>query len=516
MKKICKNYLIIFCLIQLNYVINEPIFIYEHSRHGERGPSSEYRSLFNNKTFYDEYNIHWEGDGQITLKGKMQHYILGIRNRYKYPNLLNYNEYNPKELLIHVIDSDRVKHSAYNQLLGMYRPRIKIPPNNYSITKMSKSKKFFYPPNYDVWRYKTTSKYKNIINEAELSIRLAEKMNMDNNSNSNSNFFLTQGDFDLNKENVKFNMNVIFTNFSKERIFYKKECLNHGKYINYYHRKNYKKLIKGILDKKYGNGLQKFIGYEKKDWIYGYHRSFSIVDHFIVNYQENRDMSYFLNMTKIDKDDFYKTCKKIYEYWLFHIFCDKKTCVMESSNLMEDLLEYMDNKINNKTNELKMVIDLGHDVTVAPMQLFMYKAFDVDYTACFFGCNLYFELYKTINKAKKENYYVRYYVDDDLRLNIYYEEFKKKVKDYIWSEDDKEEFCYGNIIKVLHPKLFLSFCILLFIAFGLILICVIYKYYGIYYKKERKYSSNLNNENNKNKQGNNNNNNDEKEMELIQ
>ena len=224
-------------------------------------------------------------------------------------------------------------------------------------------------------------------------------------------------------------------------------------------------------------------------------------------------MSYFLNMTKIDKDDFYKTCKKIYEYWLFHIFCDKKTCVMESSNLMQDLLEYMDNKINNKTNELKMVIDLGHDVTVAPMQLFMYKAFDVDYTACFFGCNLYFELYKTINKAKKENYYVRYYVDDDLRLNIYYQEFKKKVKDYIWSQDDKDEFCYGNIIKVLHPKLFLSFCILLFIAFGLICIFVIYKYYGIYYIKERKYSSNLNNENNKNKQGNNN---DEKEMELIQ
>ena len=76
-------------------------------------------------------------------------------------------------------------------------------------------------------------------------------------------------------------------------------------------------------------------------------------------------MHYFLNYTKINKDDFYKSCKKVYEWWLFHIFCDKKICIMESSKLMEDLLVYMDNKINNQTNELKMVIDFGHDVTVA-------------------------------------------------------------------------------------------------------------------------------------------------------
>ena len=30
---------------------------------------------------------------------------------------------------------------------------------------------------------------------------------------------------------------------------------------------------------------------------------------------------------------------------MFHIYCDKKTCVMESSKLMEDLINYMDNII---------------------------------------------------------------------------------------------------------------------------------------------------------------------------
>ena len=62
----------------------------------------------------DEYSIHWDGDGELTLKGKMQHYILGIRNRFKYPNLLNYSHFNPEEIIIHTTDSRRVEESAYN------------------------------------------------------------------------------------------------------------------------------------------------------------------------------------------------------------------------------------------------------------------------------------------------------------------------------------------------------------------------------------------------------------------
>ena len=47
----------------------------------------------------------------------MQHYILGIRNRYKYPNLINYTKFNPNELIIHITKKYRTKISAYYQLL---------------------------------------------------------------------------------------------------------------------------------------------------------------------------------------------------------------------------------------------------------------------------------------------------------------------------------------------------------------------------------------------------------------
>ena len=114
------NYVIILNIFNFNFVNNEIIFVYEHSRHGARSPIFDIHPKFDNLTkYYDDYKTLWDGDGILTLKGKMQHYILGIRNRYKYPNLLNYSKFNPKELLIHVTSITRVQESAYNQLIGM-------------------------------------------------------------------------------------------------------------------------------------------------------------------------------------------------------------------------------------------------------------------------------------------------------------------------------------------------------------------------------------------------------------
>lgn len=488
MKENLFSFFFLFTIIHIYHINTEPIFVYEHVRHGARGPSSEYRSLFNNKTFYDEYSIHWDGDGELTLKGKMQHYILGIRNRYKYPNLFNYSNYiyNPEEILIHTTDSRRVKESAYNQLLGMFNPVIKNIDNNTTlITKISEDKKFYYPPNKEVWKYKTKKKYYQIINEAELSIKLIEE------KNANSKSFLTEGIFNLSEINEEKGTNLTFNSYEKNRTFFKRTCLNHEKYINYYQRKNYQKVVKGMIEKKYGSKLQNFFEYQKKEWLYSIHRSFSIIDHFISNYEEGKNLNYFLNSTNINKDEFYKVCKKVYDYWLFHIFCDKKSCVMESSNLMEDLITYMDKKIKDENYKIKMVLDFGHDVTVGPMQLFMYQAFNVDYTVCSFSCNIFFELTKKEYKDNKSKFYVKYLVDDDLRLNIPYNEFKKKVLENIWTTKQKDEFCRGNIIKVLHPTLFFSMCILLVFIISLFFICTFRKYYTVYIWKNKVYKNDL-------------------------
>jgi len=505
LKKSRENYFILLIFCTLSLVNNELIFVYEHVRHGARGPSSEYRSLFNNKTFYDEYNIHWDGDGELTMKGKFQHYILGIKNRLKYSTLLNYDKYNENELLIHTTNSNRVRESAFFQLLAMYKPIIKTNLDNANNDlPFSERYKFYYPPNYKRWIDNENILSKKIINEAELTIN-----NIKNKKNLNENPFSIKKQFNFTEKNKKYKLNAKIEEFKKNRTFFKRACLNHEKYINYHHRKNYQNIIKGIIEREYGKQLQEYFKYENKDWLYGIHRSFSIIDHYIVNIEEDRDISNFLEFTGIDKDDFYKSCKQVYEWWLYHIFCDKKSCVMESSTLMEDLIQYMDLKVNNKTNELKMVMDFGHDVTVAPMQLFMHETFGVDYTTCGFACNIYFELHY----EKDGKYFVEYFVDDDLRLKMTYNKFRENVVEKIWSQEEKDEFCKGNIIKVLHPVFLLCVYIILIILFGLIGVLVIYKYYQVYVVKRRNKDNVekniINNSNNQEKK-------DGKEMELIE
>ena len=480
------NYVILFNIIHFNYVKNELIFVYEHSRHGVRGPMIEKYSLFNKTTFYDEYNSHWEGDRLLTLKGKMQHYILGIRNRYKYPNLLNYTKYNSEELLIHVTKAARVRESAYSQLLGMYNPVIKILENEPQITNISESNIFYYPPNYNLWNSKTTNINKKIINEAELSIKLLEEMN-DKSIEKILNLN------EINSNNEKNDLNIIYTPFLENRTFFVEvNCPNYMEYTNYKYKNDFITLIKETLEKKYGNKLQNYFKYKNKEWLYNIRASFSITDHFLSNYYDGRNLDNFFNITGIDKNEYYNICFKIYIYWLFHIYCDNKTCIMESSKLMKDLIDYMDNKINNK-NKINMIIDLGHDVTVEPMQIFMNKAFNINYTVCNFACNLFFELHKE-TKNKKDIYIVKYYVDDELKLNINYEIFKKNVLSIIWTEEERNNFCTGNIIKVLYPNLFLFLYFLLIVFLVGIFVIFLYKLVLIYHNsnlKNNKLKNNL-------------------------
>ena len=117
---------------------------------------------------------------------------------------------------------------------------------------------------------------------------------------------------------------------------------------------------------------------------------------------------------------------------------------------MEDLLGYMKRRID--TPELKksykapkMVIDCGHDTTVAPMQYFMYETwkhkpdYNITTQYCGFACNIYFELYKT--KEDKPAYYVYYYIDDELKHIFEYEEFVETVKKNLVTQDYIVEYC---------------------------------------------------------------------------
>ena len=148
----------------------ELIFVYQHIRHGARGrPSSSYNSLFIDGV--DEFRVSWigEGDGELPLLGKRQHYDIGVRNRHKYGKgkhclgLIDFSKYDPEEVLFHAIYYNRTHHSLNSELLGKYKHGILD-------TLTEEQKKESYPPNVDVWKNKSLEDnelYTDILNEIE-------------------------------------------------------------------------------------------------------------------------------------------------------------------------------------------------------------------------------------------------------------------------------------------------------------------------------------------------------------
>jgi hypothetical protein len=200
---------------------------------------------------------------------------------------------------------------------------------------------------------------------------------------------------------------------------------------------------------KYKDELKEFFQFENYSYFTDIRMMNSITDHYISDYKNFKDLSTFHNLTGIDLDEFMEKSGKFYHDWMYNYYCTNTTCSMESSRLMEDLLGYMKRRIQNYPQTTykapKLVIDCGHDTTVAPMQMFMYETWEdkpeygVRTQYCGFACNIYFELYKTRNGPTK--YYVYYYIDDELIHIFDYDEFDETVRAHIYTQDNITEYC---------------------------------------------------------------------------
>ena len=400
------------------------IFVYQHIRHGARGPSASYNSLFIDGV--DEFRVSWEGegDGELTLVGKREHYDIGVRNRHKYGHgehglgLIDFSTYDPEEVLFHVTDYNRTHQSLNSELIGMYQPGLLK-------TLTEKQVNGSYPPNEEVWVNKSLQNdtlYQEIIKEIKA---LGNKTIVDNIPVFNVHTFGANRTFNL--ENNCHNLEKM----RMESIENKTDLL-YGYFL------------------KYKEELREFFNFEDYSFVTNIRMMNSITDHYISDYKNYKDLSVFHEKTGIDLDEFMEKSGKFYHDWMYNYYCTNTTCSMESSRLMEDLLGYMERRIaiadNSKSYKApKMVIDCGHDTTVAPMQMFMYETWEdkpeygINTQYCGFACNIYFELYKTKDAIPK--YYVYYYIDDDLKHVFEYNEFTETVRKHIYTQEEIVEYC---------------------------------------------------------------------------
>jgi hypothetical protein len=361
----------------------ELIFVYENVRHGIRVPSSSYNSLF--KDGVDEFGVSWEGegDGELTLTGKRQHYDLGVRNRIKYGKgknglgLIDFSKYNTQEVLFHVTDYNRTHQSLNSQLLGMYQPGIL---NNLTEEETKKS----FPPGSERW---FNSSQEPIYSQILEEIKSLAKQTIINN--------IPTFNFHPFPANRTFNLENNCNNLEKMRLdnLKGKDDLLYGYFLAYKEK------------------LKEFFKFDNYSYFTNIRMMNSITDHYINDFTALKDLTIFKQNTEIDLDEFYQKSVKFYYDWMYNYYCTNKTCVMESSRLMEDLLGYMKRRIQYYPETTyyapKLVIDCGHDTTVAPMQMFMYESwkhkpeFDVKTKYCNFTSTLFFELYKTKSDPAK-------------------------------------------------------------------------------------------------------------------
>ena len=113
---------------------------------------------------------------------------------------------------------------------------------------------------------------------------------------------------------------------------------------------------------------------------------------------------------------------------------------------MKDLIDYMEKRVKNDSyfsySHPKMVIQGGHDTTINLIQLFMFTAFNIPVKYVKFGAHIYFELHEDDFDNKK--FTVKYFYDGEKLLDEDYYQFKKRIKEVIWSDEKIKEFCFRD------------------------------------------------------------------------
>ena len=424
------------------------VFVYEHARHGARSP------LFSdgNKNYIDHFGTKWDGPSTLTAIGKRTHYILGIQNRLKYSSLINFSKLDPKEIQIFSTNSVRTLQSIQAELQAMFLPGTLEPLTEEEL-------KVAFPP------------FQN------LSYNVLEEIKK------------------LNHSTIINDINVFPIQFSSP----KKLRLNEPEYCPYMSKyqsqleSNIHNEIQNFLknfDEKYGDKLMKYLNKTNKDFIYDFDFiELILADEFICNYFQGNNFSDFISKTDIDIEEFFFYTKQIKNFYIFHINIDEKTGVMAASPQMEEIINYMDNIIQNSTQTPKMIIHGGHDTTINCIQYFMHYVFQIPITYIPFAANIYFELHKNDSNI----YYVNYIFDGLSMVTLEYSDFKAKVLENIWTEENINNFCFPEKQdQDSDLKKYKSISIILLITNLFFLVSTaIFMYLFIYYcKKSKKHFSN--------------------------
>ena len=411
------------------------LFTNIHFRHGAR------TSVMNiDKQGYDFLGTKWNDVGELTPLGMRQLYFTGLKHREKYYNFIS-EEYNSKELQIYSTKMNRTIQSANCYLSGLFS-RIKPP----KLSKEQAQKSF--PPGI------VTDKMKYI----------AEKL---------GNSSIPEG---IQTIPVKiFNKNDHF--FLLHDLSYISDCVTIDEIQEEHMNSNKTNILINIFKDKFGDKINNFFYKHNKKFIFNYKYINSFCDHLISNILEFSDLS-FLENYGFELHELNDYCNNFLRYNLEEIECGNKQIVfMSLSPTMRQLILWMDNRIKldkegngqlAANGSPKFTVWSAHDSSLAANEMFFKYVFGTKFVYPMVSSTIIIELHK--NDSEQNNtYYIQYYVNDELFLELDYYLFKKNVLKYLWNQKDIDKFCKFSSISEYKSKIN-NYRICLFMTFSLFLI----------------------------------------------
>ena len=359
---------IFFLFLLLIKLKSEPIFVFEHFRHGSRAPGFGLIKENPMGEYTDRYGVVWKSNGELTGIGLRMEYTLGVRNRYKYKNLLT-TIFDPKELLVVSSSLNRALTSAQAQLEGMFPPLTGI---ELKVKELENS----VPP------LPITPEMQKEINSLGLQA-LPEKIQII------PIHIFNQKEFEhiLSKPSACPPLKKV-----------KEELRNSNKLKEFYTK----------LNNTYGKELMNFFGKNNTDFLFDYYEVFFMADNFLADYYNNRDLSN-LEKAGINLTVFKDLSYEMKSYFLFQSECNEDIAVLATSPSIKKILKWMENRINrdmkggdqeSNYQEPKFVMYSGHDMTLAPFELFFKKIFGAKVKFPEFGSNMFLELHKPDRRTK--------------------------------------------------------------------------------------------------------------------
>ena len=409
-------------------------FAFEIFRHGARAP---FTGVVDGK---DCYGYPWPGTSELSDVGKRMHYLLGARNRKRYVGTLLSESYTQSEINVISTDINRTLESVGSQLQGLY-------PSGTGPKIVEKVRSTARPPN---------EKFLDVIKDAE-------------------------GTLDLNALPGQIDLIPIHSFDFKKHTFQLHDwhlCPGAAKaYQDSMNRQEIKDFMKNLTEK-YGD---KLITFEKdktnKNFLYDYWTTYKYMDAFIADYVNGETMQPLLDLG-INLEEFKEYVLQFLNLdYLGTNFNNKELSIVSMTHTMRDIITYMEHIISNDPTihyKPKFVMYSAHDTTIGAFEVFNELVFGAKVDYARFAENCFYELY-----TKDNEYYVRYINGDVTKFDMLYTEFKSKVQEKIYSDEQINAFCDFN-----GDNWKKGFIISTFVLIGVVVLLVVLLVIGIIRRKK--------------------------------